>query len=70
LFLGGCSRLAFFLHAREEKSPLATVQPTTPYDPVIDMLGRATAIDTTDRFLLWIADVCRQCREEAPKTLH
>jgi hypothetical protein len=63
LFCAACARLCFFL------GPSEGARPASPYDELIDLFGRATDIQTDDKFLLTILGVYRQCIEEAPKNL-
>jgi hypothetical protein len=71
LFLAACRRLASALEAQHEPaaSALSVVRPLSPYDELIDLLGRAEDIQTETTFLHWIFGVCHQCIEEEPKTL-
>lgn len=63
LFCAACSRLSFSL--APENAPEKEQRPVSAYDGLIELFGRAVAIQTTDnRFLHWIQDVCRQCLEE------
>jgi hypothetical protein len=69
LWCAACERLAFYLKAQEEPSPLMEAEPVNPYDELVDLFGRAADIKTDDRFMRWIFGLCHQVAEESPKNL-
>jgi hypothetical protein len=67
LFCATCARLSHTLAQRHEHEPDIEPRPESRYDKLIELFGRADGIQTDNRFLFVIQDLCRQAIEEEQK---